>query len=369
MTFLNHGSYGATPIEVQEDAARWRARMEAQPVRFFNDELPAALRHAAGVLAGFVGCAPERLGFVENASAGTNAVLAAAPLRPGDEVLTTAHVYNAVRNNLRHVAARTGAIIVEAPVPFPVPDEDAVVNAIAGAIGPRTRLLVVDHIASASAVVFPIARIVALARAQGVPVAVDGAHGPGQVDLDVDAIGADWYVGNVHKWLCAPKGAGFIAASPAPAFPVHPTVISHSYGLGFADEFDKIGTRDCAPWLAVPAAIAFHDRLGGPVLRARNTSLAQQVAVQLADALGTEPGAPASMTAAMATARLPWTGTPDWAAARAIRAALWRRARIELHVTALAGALWARASVAAYNEAADYAALPEALRGAMADLG
>ena len=137
-------------------------------------------------------------------------------------------------------------------------------DGIARAITPRTRLILVDHIASASAVVMPLPAIVALARAHGIPVLVDGAHGPGMLDLDVDAIGADWYVGNCHKWLASPKGSAFIAASANPAWEVHPTVISHSYGMGFAAEFDKIGTRDYAPWLATPAAIAFHARLGGP---------------------------------------------------------------------------------------------------------
>jgi isopenicillin-N epimerase len=362
ITFLNHGSYGATPREVTAEADRWRARLESQPVRFFNDELPGAIRAAAATLAGFVGVQPHRLGFVENASDGTNAVLRSERWREGDEILTTSHVYNAVRKNLAWLSTMTGVVCVEAQVPFPTPDDASVVDGIARAITPRTRLILVDHIASASAVVLPLPAIVALARSHGIPVLVDGAHGPGMMDLDIDAIGADWYVGNCHKWLASPKGSAFIAASANPAWEVHPTVISHSYGMGFAAEFDKIGTRDYAPWLATPAAIAFHARLGGPALRARNVDLARRNAVLIAAELGTQTGAPPAMFGSIATIRLPWDGPVDWDVARLLRQRLWERTRIELHVTALAGALWARISAAAYNEDGDYAGLAAALK-------
>lgn len=369
IVFLNHGSYGATPREVTAEADRWRARLESQPVRFVNEELPGAIRKAAKALAAFVGTAPERLGFVENASDGTNAVLRSVRWREGDEILTTSHVYNAVRKTLAWLSTMTGIVPVEAPVPFPTPDDAAILDAVAGAITPRTRLILVDHVASASAVAMPLPAIVALARAHKIPVLVDGAHGPGMLDLDVDAIGADWYVGNAHKWLCAPKGAAFIAVSPSPAWEVHPTVISHNYGQGFALEFDKIGTRDCAPWLTTPAAIAFHERLGGPGLRARNADLARRQAARLAAELGTEQGAGPGLFGAIATIRLPWEGPADWDAARRLRRLVWDETRIELHVTALAGALWARISAAAYNEASDYDGLAAALRGAMARAG
>jgi isopenicillin-N epimerase len=365
MVFLNHGSYGATPYAVAAEAERWRARMESQPVRFFNEELPGAIRAAATRLAAFVGTAPDRLGFVENASAGTNAVLRSRRWDAGDEILTTSHVYNAVRKSLAWLCEMTGAVAVEAPIPFPTPDEDSVIDAIAASIGPRTRLLLVDHIASASAVAMPLARIVALAHDRGIPVLVDGAHGPGMLDLDVDAIGADWYVGNCHKWLSAPKGSAFVAVSPVAPWQAHPTVISHSYGAGFAAEFDKIGTRDHSPWLATPAAIDFHLELGGAELRRRNIALARGRAEAIAAALGTEMGAPARMFGAIATVRLPWDGPATWDAARLLRRELWRLRRIELHVTALGGALWARISAAAYNEEADYADVASALGESM----
>ncbi len=366
ITFLNHGSYGATPREVTAEADRWRARLESQPVRFFNEELPGAIRSAAETLAGFVGVPPDRLGFVENASDGTNAVLRSVRWNEGDEILTTSHVYNAVRKNLAWLGTMTGVVSVEADVPFPTPDDASILDGIARAFTPRTRLVLVDHIASASAVSCRCGPIVELAHCHGIPVLVDGAHGPGMLDLDLDAIGADWYVGNCHKWLASPKGSAFIATSANPAWEVHPTVISHNYGMGFALEFDKIGTRDYAPWLATPAAIAFHERLGGAALRARNVALARRNGVRIAAELGTETGAPAEMFGAIATIRLPWNGPVDWDVARLLRRNLWERSRIELHVSSLAGALWARISAAAYNEDGDYAGLAAALKDTLA---
>ena len=230
--FLNNGSYGATPRVVARAQDAWRARLEAQPVRFMKREMPAALRAAAAELAAFVGAEGDDLVFVENVTAAAN------------EILTTSHAYPAVRNVLGYVAGRAGARLVEAPVPYPVADDDAVVAAVAGAITPHTRLAVLDHITSPTAVVFPIARLARLCRDNGVPLLVDGAHGPGMVALDVPAIGCDWYTGNAHKWLFAGKGCGFLWSDPARQDAVHPAVISNNFGTGYLNEFDWIGTRD-----------------------------------------------------------------------------------------------------------------------------
>jgi isopenicillin-N epimerase len=344
--------------------------MERQPSRFFMNELGALLRHAAAVLARFVGTAPERLAFVDNATTAVNAVIAATPLRPGDQLLTTDHVYNAVRHTLRHHAARAGAEVIEAPLGMPLAGPEATAEAVIARIGPRTRLLVLDHVASPSAAILPVAPIIAAARRAGVPVLVDGAHAPGLIELEIDALAATWYAGNCHKWLCAPKGAGFLAVAADPPWEVHPTVISHAYGQGFAAEFDKTGTRDVSAWLTVPEALALHERLGGAALRRRNAALALDAARAIAGELGTGLGAPEAMFAAMATIRLPLPAglAPDWPAAGALRDAIWDLARIEIPVMALGGALWLRLSAQAYNEAADYAGVAAAARAAMARL-
>jgi isopenicillin-N epimerase len=361
---LNHGGFGACPAELLEAQTAWRARIERNPARFFINDLPGLLREAAAALAGFVGTAPERLGFVDNATTAVNAVIASAPLAPGDEILTTDHVYNAVRQTLRHHAQRAGATVIEAKLGLPVAGADAVADAVIGRIGPRTRLVVCDHVASPSAVVLPVARIVAAARAASVPVLIDGAHAPGLVDLDIDRLGATWYAGTCHKWLCSPKGAGFLAVAADAPWMVHPTVISHAYGQGFAAEFDKQGTRDVSAWLTVPDAVALHLRLGGAGLRARNAALAREAARSLARDLGTPTGAPEAMFAAMATVALPTGLAADWPTAGALRDALWQAARIEAPVMALGGALWVRLSAHAYTAAADFDGLADALRAA-----
>ncbi|HXR58487.1 MAG TPA: aminotransferase class V-fold PLP-dependent enzyme, partial [Burkholderiales bacterium] len=210
--FLNHGSFGATPRAVLAVAERWRARMEANPDRFMREVLPRELRKAAGALASFTGVKARDLVFVENATAGVNAVLRSLPLRPGDEILSTTHGYNAVRQAIRFVCSRTGAKSLEIGIGLPLHDFDFLFRELKKRIGRKTRLLVIDHISSPTGLVFPVKRIAALARARGVPVLVDGAHAPGQIALEIGALGVDWYTGNCHKWLFAPKGSGFLWA-------------------------------------------------------------------------------------------------------------------------------------------------------------
>src|SRR3954463_8843890 len=208
--FLNHGSFGAAPLEVLEAAARWRDRMETNPDGFFRETLPGALRQSASALAGFIGARPADVAFVENATAGMNAVLRSLRFMPGDEILASSHMYGAVRQAIRHVCEVSGARLVEAEIALPVDGEDALLSPLADRLSSRTRLLVLDHIASPTGLVFPVRRLTALAREKGARVLVDGAHAPGQLALDVPALGADWYVGNCHKWLFAPRGCGFL---------------------------------------------------------------------------------------------------------------------------------------------------------------
>ena len=365
MVFLNHGAYGATPRELLERQNEWRLRMEAQPPRFFMNELPGLVRGAAAELASFVGSSPERTVLLENATSGINAVLRSLRFAPGDRIVTTDHVYGAVRNTLRFVAGRAGAGVVEVPVPMPLRTPGDIADALECALDDRTRLVVVDHVASPSALVFPIADVVRRCRARRIPVLVDGAHAPGLIDLDVDAIGAEWYVGNAHKWLCAPKGVAFLCAGEGTA-EIHPTTISHALGQGLTAEFGKIGTRDPSAWLCIPDAIGFHRRLGGPALRERNAALAGSAGVALAGALGCEPGGPAASFAAMVTVRLPCDLEATWENAGRIRERLWHDHRIEVLVAAVAGSLWLRLSVFAYNDETDFDGLAEAVRSALA---
>lgn len=355
---VNHGSFGATPRVVLAAQQDWRRRMEAQPTRFMREDLPAGLEHAGQRLAAFLNADAKDLAFVDNATGGCNAVLRSLRLAPDDEVLVLNHGYGAVRNTVRYVTERAGARMTEAVLPFPHPDHDAIVAAIAGALTDRTRIAVIDHITSHSALLLPLKSIIDACHAANVPVLVDGAHGPGQVTVDLRALQADWYTGNCHKWLCAPKGSAFLWAAPDRQADLHPLTISHGFGQGFHAEFDWTGTRDASACLAVPAALDFHQRLGGAALGSRNKALAAQGARLLADHIGTETGAGPTFTAAMGLVRLPTPApaTTEWA--QRLRQKLLD-ARCDAPVHALDGGIWLRISAFAYNELSDFEALAE----------
>jgi isopenicillin-N epimerase len=354
---VNHGSFGAAPRVVIASQRAWQDRMERQPTRFMSTVYTTAIRDAAAALGSFLNAAGSDLVFVDNATTGCNAVLRSVALSPGDTVTILSHAYGAVRNAVRFVTEQANARIVEAKVSFPDPTEDDLVAAVAATLTPNTRLAVIDHITSGSAIVLPAQRIVAACHAAGVPVLIDGAHAPGQVDLDLTAIAADWYVGNCHKWLCAPKGCAFLHAAPPAQAGLHPGTISHGYGQGFLAEFDWTGTTDPSRFLAVQEAIAFHQHLGGATLRARNRDLAARAAERLAQRLNTQVGTRGSVAGAMATVRLP-VDDPTQAHALAIRQRLMA-AGTDAPVHALDGALWLRLSAFAYNEPADYVRLAE----------
>jgi isopenicillin-N epimerase len=365
---VNHGSYGATPRAVLAEQDRWRKRMEAQPTRFFFLELPGALREAAAALAKFVGTAADDVAFVPNATTGANAVLRSLRLGAGDEVLHVSHVYNAVRNTIAHLAGEAGAMAVVADIPFPRPEPAAILKNIEQAITKRTRIAVIDHITSPSGLVLPVQEIIRLCHDAGVPVLIDGAHGAGQVALDLRELGVDWYVGTCHKWLCAPKGCGFLYARHDRRADLHPVTISHGYGQGFTTEFDWTGTMDPSAYLSLPAAIAFFERLGGVALRERNRRLAAEAATLLAGALGTEVGALPEMAGSMGLVRLPVGLEAKRAEAVKVRRAL-QAASTDAPVHPLAGALWLRLSAYAYNEIGDYERLAKLLPPVLKELG
>jgi isopenicillin-N epimerase len=353
---VNHGSFGATPRVVLAAQQDWRRELEAQPTRFMHETLPAGLAAAAARLGEFVGADGKDIGFLDNATSGCNTVLRSLRLAPDDEVLVLSHGYGAVRNTVRFVTERAGARMTEAAIPFPRPDAEAIVASVAAALTERTRIAVIDHITSGSALVLPLRAIIAVCHAAEVPVLVDGAHGPGQVTLDLQSLGADWYVGNCHKWLCAPKGSAFLWAAPERQAELHPLTISHGFGQGFRAEFDWTGTRDASACLAIPTAIDFHHRLGDAGLRIRNVTLAAEGTRLLADRLGTEVGTTGALAGAMGVVRVPVPApaTAEWA--QRLRQKLLA-ARTDAPVHALDGALWLRISAHAYNELADYEAL------------
>lgn len=348
--YLNHGSYGATPCAVTEAQHRWQARMEAEPSRFMAREFRPALRAAADRLAPYLGIASGAdIALVENATDAVNAVLRSIDWRPGDEILITDQTYGAVRNTVRYITSRTGAVPVEIALPFPALTTEAVMDAFAAGLSTRTRLVIVDHVTSPTALVLPVERMVQAARDAGALVLVDGAHAPGMVPIDLNAIGADAYTGNCHKWMFAAKGCGFLWVNEAMQALLHPTVISHGWGQGFLAEFDWVGTRDASAQHALPAALDFVDRFGLPAIRAHNHALALTAGERLAARWGSETGANEGVVGSMVMVRLPDGFGASAEDAHVLRERLMDDDGVQVPINALAGGLWARVSAQIYN--------------------
>jgi isopenicillin-N epimerase len=362
--FLNHGSFGATPLAVLEAQAACRRRLEANPVAFLDRGLEAEQTRAKAAVGRFLGARPEDFGFVTNATAGINAVLRSLPFAPGDELLTTDHVYGAVRRTLEFVAGRTGATVIEAPVPLPLVSADAVTDALDHAMSERTRLVVIDHVTSPTALVFPAKRIADLCAERGVELLVDGAHAPGMIDLDIARLGATYYAGNLHKWVCAPKGAGYLWVAPRRQADIHPGTISHHLGEGLVWEFGWQGTRDVTPWLCAPDAIDFMERtFGWDAVRRHNHDLAAWVQALLCGRWGVEAGSPADggLLGAMVTVPLPGDPTGQFETDRALQARLFEQYRIEIPVMEWSDRWWIRASCQVYNTPDQYETLADAV--------
>jgi isopenicillin-N epimerase len=312
--FLNHGSFGATPRAVLEAQNAWRERMEAEPVRFFVRELEPALDAARIALGAFLRADPDGLALVPNATAGINLVARSLELEPGDEILLLDHAYNAARNALADAAERAGARLVVAELPFPGAASEAAVEAVTRCVTPRTRLAMVDHVTSATALVLPVAEIVAALSEHGVDSLVDGAHAPGMLDVDVEAIGAAYYTGTCHKWLYAPKGSGFLHVRANLRERVRPLAISHGANSPRRDrsrfrlEHDWTGTADPTALISIPAAIEFGATVmpgGWDALRRRDRELTLAGRDALCTVLGVERPAPDEMLGSMAAVPLP----------------------------------------------------------------
>jgi isopenicillin-N epimerase len=311
VTFLNHGSFGACPRRVLAFQSEIRAEMERGPVAFMLRKLPQRLEAVRAELAEFVGALPKDLVFGSNATAGVNAVVRSLRLAQGDEILTTNHAYGPCQSALDFVASRAGAKVVVADVPFPIESPDQVLESVLAAATSRTRLALVDHVTSTTGLVYPIAALVEQLQNRGVQVLVDGAHAPGMVPLDLEELQPDYYTANLHKWVCAPKGAGMLWVHPRHQQDVFPLVISQGYGLPeatrFQAMFDWPGTFDPSAWLSVGEALRVLAEVGGgwPAIRAHNTALALKGREILCHALNIESPAPVAMVGALASIPLP----------------------------------------------------------------
>jgi isopenicillin-N epimerase len=347
--------------------------IERQPARFMLRELadttgtataPSRLRVAAAAVAEFVGVAADDLVFVDNITTGANAVLRSFPFSDGDEIAVTNLGYGAVTNAATYVARTTGCTLgtIELPQPGAAPGD--YVEAIAAGLGPRTRLLVVDHITPGTALVLPVAEIASLCHERGVLVFADAAHVPGNIAVDIDTLGVDWYAANLHKWAWTPRSAGLLWTAKQHQDYLHPTVISWGLDHGLAAEFDLVGTRDPSHFLTAPFAIELMNQVGGndgvAAIYRYNHQLAWWSGQYLADRWGTRFATPEAMIGSMVNVRLPAGLGSSADEAERVRGKL-EAAGIEVPVYSAAHELTLRVSAQVYCDRADIERLGDAV--------
>ncbi|MEH0972774.1 aminotransferase class V-fold PLP-dependent enzyme [Micromonospora sp. CPCC 205546] len=357
VSHLNHGSFGAVPLAVQRAQQRLRDEMEANPLRFFTRGLVDRITHARRHLAGFLGADPDGTALVPNVTTGVAVVLQSLGLRPGDEVLTTDHGYGAVGLSIARECRRTGAVTRALPVPLTASGEEIVQIVRAGLRPGRTRLLVVDQLASATARLFPVAAIVGVAREHGIPVLVDAAHAPGMLATPVGDVGADFWVGNLHKWAYAPRGTAVLVVAPPWRERIEPLTVSWEQESGFPRRVEWAATQDYTGWLAAPVGLFTLRSLGVDRVRGHNAALAAYGQRVLGDALGVAPAdlpGPGGPGVAMRIVPLPAGLGATLEAARALRERIAERLATEVAVMAWNGRGWLRLCAQVYNTADEY---------------
>lgn len=370
VVFLNHGSFGACPRPVFETYQAWQLELERQPVAFLGRDLSERTKVPRVALSAFLGTTSENIVGLVNATEGLNIVAQSLDLKEGDEILTTDHEYSALEKTWAYVARRTGAKIVTVKVPMPFVSETAFTNTLVEAMNERTRVLFLSHITSPTALVFPIARPIAEAKKRGIWTVIDGAHTPGHIPLNLDALDVDFYSGNCHKWLMTPKGSAFLYVRPELQGMINPLVISHGWtaeskqpdakgafgNSPFIDELEMQGTRDPAAWLTVPAAIEFRREHGWDSVAAGCRELAQDTARRLRELTGLAPlSSPEFCAPQMVAMPIPDTDTLELAKA------LMARYSIEIPVFKWQDHSIVRVSVQGYNSPGQMDILIEAL--------
>jgi isopenicillin-N epimerase len=361
--YLNHGGFGACPRPVFDTYQYWQLELERQPSLFFSRRAPGLLHEARDSLSAYLGTGPDNLIFVTNATIGGNYVAQSLNLQPGDEVLTTDHEYGAMDRLWEVVCNRAGARYVRQPIPVPLDSAEDVVETLWQAVTPHTCVIFMSHVTSPTALILPVEAVCRRAREAGILTVIDGAHAPGQLSLDLDTLGADFYVGNCHKWMCAPKGAGFLYARPENQSMIKPLIVS--WEIEDDSPFVRInqwqGTRDLAAFLAVPAAIQFMQAHDWDTIRERCHALASHLRGQLCDWYGVAPLTPdsAEWFAQMVAVLLPPTDPVP------LQTCLYEERRVQLSIGTWHDRLQVRVSVQGYNERGDldaaFAALTDLL--------
>ena len=366
ITFLNHGSYGATPRPVFETYQNWQLRLEREPVNFINNELTALLKEARLALGRYLKADADDLVYVPNATFGLNVIARALPLKPGDEVLTTDHEYGATYNLWSYICRKHGAALIQQPISFPVASEAEALDEIWQGVTPRTKVIFLSHITSPTALRLPVAALCQRARAADMITVIDGAHAPGQIELDLDALGADFYVGNCHKWLCSPKGAAFLHTRRERQALIEPLVVGWGWGekrkpsreSAYVEAMQRLGTDDLSAYLTVPAAIGFQEQHHWPEVRTRCHDLLAATLRQASELTGLRPLYPAPGPSFAQMAVIPLPPVHDLAA---FTRRLYEKYRIQVPCIAWQDRQFLRVSVQGYNSEEDLDALMEAL--------
>ncbi len=363
ITFLNHGSYGACPRPVFETYQSWQRELESQPVEFLSRRVRGLLAEARAVLGEYLGTAADNVVYAPNVTWAINAVAHSLALQSGDEVLATDLEYGAVDRTWRYYCNKSGARYINQPISLPVTTAETFVGELWAGVTERTRVISISHITSGTALILPIVEVCRRAREAGILTVIDGAHAPGQIDLNLDDLGADFYGGNCHKWLCAPKGAGFLFVRPEHQDSLDPLIISWGYEADnpgpsrFLDHLERTGTQDPAAYLSVPAAIAFQREHDWPRVRAACHLLARDARARIAALTGLPQIAPDSAEWWMQMCTCP---LPPIDGMR-LKERLWDDYQVEIPVSSRNGRASVRVSIQAYNDQEDVNRLMEAL--------
>jgi isopenicillin-N epimerase len=364
---LNHGSFGAPPKVVFDAQTDWRQRIEADPIEILGRRGTELIHAAKTSIGSWLGMKPADFGMVTNATEGINCVLRSLDFKVGDELLTTSHVYNAVRQAMKYTAQKAGATYREIEIPLPINSPAQIESAVMQAVTAKTKLLVIDHISSPTAIIFPVERIITACKKISVDVLVDGAHAPGMLALNVSELSPTYYAGNLHKWACGPKGSAFLWVAPERQALIHLLIVSHHLGQGMTREFSWQGTRDISAWLATPRAIELLSEIGWEKIRAYNHALAVWTNQMLCEKWKVQSISPldGSMLGSMATVPLP---PPLDQLSESGSANLQRKLhddyRIEVPIMRWGGKCYLRPCCQIYNVADEYLGLADVVAGA-----
>ncbi|MCL4833780.1 MAG: aminotransferase class V-fold PLP-dependent enzyme [Caldilineaceae bacterium] len=351
MAFLNHGSFGACPRPVFDAYQSWQRELELEPVDFIGRRRGDLLAQARGVLGPYINASPDDFVFVHNATTGTNIVARSLDLQPGDEVLGTDMEYGAVNKTWRFLCEKRGAVYINQHISLPVDDPEEMVEELWAGVTPRTKVISISHITSGTALRFPVEMVCQRARQEGILTLLDGAHAPGQIDLDMQAIGADFYSGNCHKWLCSPKGAAFLYVRKEQQQRIQPLVVSHGWGnekinrSPFLDYLSEIGTEDPAAYLSVPAAVRFQQENDWPAVRSACHRLGVEALQRIEELTGLPSVVPYDERwwSQMVIAPVPPCDLG------ALHRGLWEQFRVEIPGTSNGGRQFVRLSIQAYT--------------------